>query len=142
MKLTPLQQDIYAGKICPYCNSSTHITSEQEIYKTNYKHRQIIACINWPRCNSYVGTHEDGTAMGRLAGPELRKMKSRAHQAFDKIWKEGYRKRRELYGELADYLGLPEEYTHIGMFSVATCQKVINWANEYYELLKTMKNGS
>lgn len=71
--------------------------------------------------------------MGRLASKELRIAKRNAHLYFDKIWKEKYADRTEQYEYLADYLGIPNEYTHIGMFSIRTCKKVEEWAKERYK---------
>ena len=42
----------------------------------------------WP-CGAYVGVHKnspDHAPLGRLANAELRKMKIKAHAAFDKLW--------------------------------------------------------
>lgn len=137
MNLTPLHEDIYAGKICPYCNSGVKVVSEKEIYGTEFKGRKIIACKNFPTCDSYVGTHDDGVALGRLANKELRQAKTRAHYWFDKIWKEKYKKRSHLYTELSEYLNIDGKYTHIGMFNPNTCLKVAEWAeNEYKNYLK------
>lgn len=137
MTLTPYQKDVVNAKICPYCKSGTRTTTETEIYGKEYRGRAVICCKNFPACDAYVGTHEDGTALGRLAQSELRYRKGRAHFWFDKIWKEQYVDRSDLYAELGDYLGLPEDYTHIGMFSAKTCMKVEEWAHSYYQKLIT-----
>lgn len=65
MELTPFHKDVVHAKVCPYCKSSTKIISETEVYGREYKGRKLIACINFPKCDSYVGTHDDGTALGR-----------------------------------------------------------------------------
>lgn len=135
MELTPYQKDVVNAKICPYCKSGTRITTENEIYGREYKGRAIVACKNFPKCDSYVGTHDDGEALGRLADKDLRYHKTKTHHWFDKIWKEKYRERTKLYEELADFLNLPDKYTHIGMFSIKTCIKAENWAKTYYNLL-------
>jgi len=79
-------------------------------------------------CDAYVGVHK-GTdrPLGRLANAELRHWKNAAHASFDPLWQFGkYRGRRnDAYRWLAEKMGLPEEKTHIGMFDVAQCQKVI-----------------
>ena len=133
MDLTAYQKDAMNGKICPYCKSGTRITTEEEVYGKTYKGRSIIACNNFPACDSFVGTHDDGVVLGRLANKELRTAKRNAHHYFDKIWKERYVDRTTLYEELSDYLGIPDEYTHIGMFGVDTCKKVQVWAKQYYD---------
>lgn len=44
---------------------------------------------------------------------------------FDELYKRGLMRRREAYKWLSDQLGLPPEYTHIGMFNPETCAKVV-----------------
>jgi hypothetical protein len=51
-----------------------------------------------------------------------------AHAAFDPIWMEGDMSRRKAYAWLAQSLGLSVEETHIGVFNVETCQRVITLA--------------
>lgn len=136
MNLTPYQIDVINAKICPYCKSTTKIISETEVYGKEYKGRKIIACINFPNCDSYVGTHDTGVALGRLADKNLRLAKKNAHFWFDKIWKGKYKSRDELYNELSLFLNIPKDYTHIGMFSIKTCSIVENWSREIYSELK------
>lgn len=135
-KLTPYQLDVFHGKICPYCKSGTKMMSELQVYGKTYSNRVIIACKNYPRCDSYVGTHDNGIPLGRLAKQSLRVAKKEAHKHFDKIWKRGFVKRGELYEWLSDYLGIPRDYTHIGMFSLKTCKDVKVWSQALYERLK------
>jgi hypothetical protein len=94
------------AKICPYCKSETKIVSETEIYGKEYKGRKMICCKNFPKCDSYVGTHDDETTLGRLANKLLRSRKKQAHFYFDKIWNEKLVDRNDLYDDLADFLGL------------------------------------
>ena len=133
MELSPRHKDIISAKICPYCNSKTRGASQEEVYGKRYSNRVMIVCKNFPSCDSYVGTHDDGTTLGRLANRELRQFKKAAHEAFDKLWKEKYINRDTAYEQLADYLGLPDRYTHIGMFGKETCAKVVLWATEKYQ---------
>ena len=95
----------------------------------------MICCKNFPFCDSYVGTHDDNKPLGRLANKELRNLKKQAHVFFDKIWKENLIDRDVLYMQLASFLKLPLQYTHIGMFQEKTCLKVEKWAKEYYNNL-------
>lgn len=136
MILTPYQEDVMCGKICPYCKSETRITSETEIYGREYKNRKVICCINFPNCDSYVGTHDDGESLGRLANKELRHWKKKAHDKFDLLWKEKLIDRDSAYEKLADFLMIPDKYTHIGMFSEQTCKKVYAWSILTYNELK------
>lgn len=136
MELTAIQKDIINAKICPYCKSSTSITTEEKIYGKTYNGRSIIKCMNYPKCDAYVGTHDDGSALGRLANRKLRLAKKDAHYYFDKIWKEKILERDTLYEQLSDFLNIPDEFTHIGMFSESTCIKVARWSQSIYNQLK------
>lgn len=134
MELTAYHKDVFAGKICPYCKSGVRVTSETEVYGKEYTGKKVICCINFPTCDSYVGTHvENGTALGRLANNELRQYKKVAHDWFDRIWKEGHKDRGEAYNWLSDKLNIDPLYTHIGMFSVSTCKKVIQVCIKFFE---------
>ena len=137
--LTPYQKDVYAGKICPACKSTTMIKTEMEVYGRNFTGKQIITCINFPKCDNYVGTHKDGTALGRLAGQQLRLMKKKTHDIFDAIWKNHYMERGDAYKEMSEFLNLDPELTHIGYFNYKTCEKVFLWAQNLYVELSTKK---
>lgn len=64
-----------------------------------------------------------------VPGSFLATMRMAAHQAFDPIWQSGHMKRRHAYRWLADELGISrlhwQEYCHIGMFDILTCERVI-----------------
>ena len=79
-------------------------------------------------CDAYVGVHK-GTdkPLGRLANAELRRWKKAAHAALDPRWQTGiFRGRRNAaYEWLAKRMSLPVKETHIGMFDVEQCQRVI-----------------
>lgn len=133
--LTPYHQDLIAGKICPYCKSGTVIKTEIEIYGRKFKGRKLIACKNHPHCDSYVGTHDDGTALGRLSNHNHRIKKKNTHAAFDPIWQNGYIERGQLYKELSEYLELDPELTNMGYMGIETLEKTYQWAlNKYVEV--------
>ena len=133
-ELTPYQEDVFAGKICPYCKSETKRATETFVYGREYKGNMVICCINFPTCDSYVGTHkEDGTALGRLANKLLRQHKKVAHDWFDRLWREQWYDRDEAYDWLSEQIGTPRDYTHIGMFNIKTCKKVIQVCTKYLE---------
>lgn len=126
MELTEKEKLIMQGKVCPYCDQDSAFVSSVEIYGKDY------GMAYWCKpCDAYVGCHK-GTdnALGRLANKELRGWKIVTHEYFDKLWKGGQMKRAEAYQWLSESLGLPAEYTHIGMFSVRTCKKVIELSKQ------------
>ena len=44
------------------------------------------------------------------------------------LWKDKKIDRDSAYEQLADFLQIPDKYTHIGMFSEVTCKKVFAWS--------------
>ncbi len=120
--------DVYYAKKCPYCGSGTKNLSETDIYGREYSGRKVIACKEYPKCNSYVGCHDNGKPLGRLANIELRQAKKKAHEYFDLLYKENHMNRLEAYKRLSIYLDIPKKYTHIGMFNITTCKKVIEFS--------------
>lgn len=132
IKLTDEQKEILKGRICPYCHIKTEYKNSFDIYGADYG--MIYIC---PKCRAYVGVHK-GTdkAKGRLANEYLRRCKIEAHLYFDQIYKRGIMKRKEAYKWLSEQLGLPPEFTHIGMFNPETCAKVVDVSKK---LLKTMR---
>lgn len=141
MNLTAKEKGIYEARVCPYCLSETKKVPMEFIYGQIYSSgNDIICCNNFPHCNSYVGTHSDGRPLGRLANKELRDAKRLAHDAFDKLWKEGFMTRKTAYKKLSEYLDLEPEYTHIGMFKVSTCHRVAEWSKKELEQLKDLSN--
>jgi len=122
--LNETQRAIMQGKICPYCKGKTQYVDSNVVYGISYG--MIYLC---KPCDAYCGVHKGtNNSLGRLANKELRHWKKEAHKYFDVIWKEGHEKRGGVYKHLANYLKLPVEYCHIGMFSVETCKKVVDWS--------------
>lgn len=133
MELSREHIDIINAKICPYCKSFTRVSNEEYVYGRTYKDRDVIICSKYPLCDSYVGTHDDGKPLGRLANKSLRLAKKEAHKYFDKLWKEKHIKRSYAYKLMSLYLGIPPKYTHIGMFKESTCKDVAQWADFIYK---------
>ena len=134
IQLTPKQVAIMEGKICPYCGNETLYIDSKDIYNKSYG--MIYSC---KPCKAYCGVHK-GTdrSLGRIANKELRELKIEAHKYFDAIWKRKQEKRSFMYARLSEYLGIPKEYTHIGMFSPKTCIRVIFWAKRLSNDLKDL----
>jgi len=131
IQITKEQKLIFAGKVCPYCkNKSEYLKDSTKLYGKDYG--PVYIC--WD-CRAWVGCHrpEPTKALGRLATKELRELKSAAHAAFDPIYKSNLKSRHEAYAWLSKQLGIPIKYTHIGMFGVETCKKVILLCNKEME---------
>lgn len=115
---------------CPYCQNSADLVNGNAIYphRPDLDHKLFWLCSP---CNAYVGCHP-GTSnpLGRLANAELRQWKMAANRWFDPIWRDGSMTRRKAYSWLAGHLGLAVKKTHIGLFDVETCQRVIQACRE------------
>lgn len=84
-----------------------------------------------PDCRAWVGVHRGSDKpLGRLADEKLRYWKRCAHAAFDPIWKSRKMSRHAAYAWLSQQMGLPVEQTHIGMFNINQCRKVIEICKE------------
>lgn len=125
---------VLSGKKCPYCGKNTAFVDSSIVYRKSFG--KIYFCRD---CRAWVGVHK-GTenALGRLANAELRKWKIRAHFLFDRLWKKkmahGFRKktaRAKAYAWLSQELKIAAEFTHIGMFDVEDCKKVVELCNVY-----------
>jgi hypothetical protein len=112
--------------ICPYCGKEPEFVDSEIVYGKSYG--MIYLCRT---CKAYVGVHK-GTdkPLGRLANTELREYKKKAHTAFDPLWKSRRMKRKQAYKWLSEQLSLPESETHIGMFDIDMCKKVIEVCSE------------
>lgn len=115
---------------CAYCGNPVMRVTGQAIYP----HRKDLYAKTFWRCvpcHAYVGCHPGtGTPLGRLANAELRSAKMKAHAAFDPVWKSGSKKRGSAYGWLSDKLAIEKKDCHIGMFDVATCNRVVEVCSE------------
>jgi hypothetical protein len=83
-------------------------------------------------CDAYVGCHKGtNVPLGTLANAELREWRKKAHNLFDKIWRDYlpenmrhiYRSR--CYSWLSKKMNVPYEQCHIAMFDVDQCKKVV-----------------
>lgn len=119
------------SKICPYCGSSISLKSNSIIYGKKLGSGYVYICNDFPRCDSYVGTHTNKNPYGRLANKELRKMKQYAHVIFDFLWKWKKKHKNDRYARKKAYLWLSGEMnksvddTHIGYFNKDETTKVM-----------------
>lgn len=110
---------------CPYCNSRTKRVPGEVVYG-HQGYRDVIICVKYPKCDSYVGTDKNtGRALGTLANRRLRYARKKAHAALDPLWISKNMSRNQVYKELSDLLEIPRQETHIAMFDIATCRRVV-----------------
>lgn len=125
MELTYEQKLIYKAKLCPYCRGVPVLCDSSKVYGRSYGPIWLCECGAF--CGCHPGTNKP---LGRVANQNLRTLKKMAHDSFDKIWKQKIMSRSKAYKWLSKNLGIPEKYTHIGMFSEETCKKVIELVNK------------
>lgn len=109
---------------CDYCHEQSELVYGNSVYpnRRDLHKKRFYLCRP---CRAWVGCHPNTLKpLGRLADKELRMMKMRAHESFDKLWKEGYMSRKDAYKWLSEEMGLPAEQTHIGMFDIQKCRIV------------------
>lgn len=131
--------------ICPYCGSAAVFNASSADYYSGRDFGPLWAC---DPCEAWVGCHKGkNIALGRLANKELRIWKKRAHDAFDPLWREKLRRRREERGPeykvfyargsgykwLALQLGIDRSACHIGEFDVDQCKRVVEICRPYLE---------
>ncbi len=114
---------IYA---CAECGDRPSQVDGKRIYpaRPELHYRKYWLCP----CGAYCGSHAStGQPLGKPAGPETRRARHAAHEAFDPFWlKPGDKRwhRRQAYRWLAGVLDLCEEDCHIGMMNEAECERV------------------
>lgn len=125
---------------CDYCKRMARLTTGAEIYphRADLKDAKFWKC---DPCNAHVGCHRphpkfnpDGTnPLGRLANPALRRLRWKAHAAFDPLWKSpNGMARANAYRWLAQKMGVPEKgQVHIGYMDEEGCRKVLEIMAEH-----------
>lgn len=118
---------------CDYCGGAAALEPKTVMFphRPDLADRYIWRCAP---CGAWVGCHPGTTRpLGRLADADLRAAKQNAHAWFDPLWQAKIRRdgcsrsaaRKAGYGWLAEQLGLDRRTCHIGMFDVATCERVV-----------------
>lgn len=112
--------------VCPYCGELARLVRGEDLYKKRADLKLKLFWLCKP-CDAWVGCHGHSYfPFGTLANKPLRELRYRTHAHFDQIWQAGIMSRKDAYAWLAAELGLKVRDTHIGMFDVAMCQKVID----------------
>ena len=107
--------------ICPECGA--------DMILKKGKYNKFYGCVQWPECTGSHGAHADGTPLGIPANKETKAWRIKAHDAFDRLWKQDGMRRKKAYRKLAMSMGLAEEDCHIGRFNIEQCEEVIKVCN-------------
>jgi hypothetical protein len=121
---------IITGQICPYCNVSTELVDETEIYGEILYGRKYLRCkVNR---DHYVGCYrsKEVKSLGRISNADLRALKVKCHVVFDRSWRDAIdsnpHARILAYKWLSDTFEIPFEYCHFGMMDEAWCLYILS----------------
>lgn len=113
---------------CPYCNRPAQWVENKAIYGRNYGASYM--CWLCKDCDAYVGCHKNTQVpLGTMANKELREWRSKAHKAFDPLWKSGEYSRKKAYSLLSAYMGYE---THIGETNIEACKRIIEFSQDFF----------
>ena len=113
---------------CPYCDGKVELKDSSIIYNGK-SFGNVYVCENYPKCDSFVGTHHGKTKpLGTLANARLRNKRKEAHSLYDQLWRGKNRimSRGEAYRFMAKTLNVSQEQAHIGMLDYEQCKLLIN----------------
>lgn len=125
---------------CPYCGSLVTKRAASYVYGKNAKPDTFLyVCDRYPACDSYVAAHtKSGLPMGTPANKTLRNKRIAAHKALDKIWKNGYMTKEQVYIWLQAKLDMPANVMHIGKLNEYYCNRIIYECNRAYRNMRTV----
>jgi ssDNA-binding Zn-finger/Zn-ribbon topoisomerase 1 len=96
-----------------------------KLLKSKFKNPYFWGCSNYPACSGRHSAHPDGTPMGIPTDAETRKMRIKAHEAFDQLWKKWGYTRNESYQLLQTILRMTKDQAHIANFNKEQCEDLI-----------------
>lgn len=122
---------------CPYCGAKAIRRPASLVCKATAFGEEVCVCSRYPACNAYVYAHRSSRLpLGTLADPALRRKRRQAHNALDRLWKQGLMIRKEAYRWLQVQMGLPESDAHIGRFSEFRYEQVISLCDGFINACK------
>jgi len=119
---------------CPYCKRPVIIRSAKGIYNKYAEGVQLLVCSGYPACDAYVRIHSGTTTpVGSLANKQLRALRQKAHNQFNKLYQKGLMSKDDAYSWLAYILNVPKAQAHIGYLGNYYCQVVIEESRKLLE---------
>ncbi len=131
----PIPVPASAPKRCQ-CGAGAVLRDTRQVWPSLRPVQPLWLCSRYPECDSYVRCHPDTTVpMGSLAGPRLRKLRGKAHEVFDPLWREGGAviDRGMAYVIAGRVMGI--EDLHIGQMSERQCLRFIERIEEIEDAL-------
>lgn len=110
--------------ICIECGGVGELVDGKRIYphRPDLYRKNFYLCQCGARCGCHPGSV---VPLGNPCGPETRRARSAAHEAFDPLWKQGSMSRASAYAWLADATGIDRERCHIGMMTAEQARLVV-----------------
>ena len=109
---------------CPYCRKNADWVENKTIYGRNYGRSYMVWLCG--DCDAWVGCHRNTQrALGTMANKELRELRIKCHDKFDKLWKETNWTRGQAYEWLQSKMKLHKTQAHIAKFDKKMCLKFL-----------------
>lgn len=135
----PTQHDVTCGE--PGCGAKMRLRPS--------KHGWFYGCARYPACTGTHGAHADGRPKGIPADKPTREARMRAHAALDPMWKNDRRAGEEasdargrIYRWMQRVMGMTEDEAHIGRFTVAQCDELIEHVRAAYQAKRERDGGT
>lgn len=114
------------------CSTNVILTTNDRVFGKTYG--------DWPHvyfcedCGASVGCHPNTyLPLGRMTDRYTRKLRARAHEAFDPLWRSGLMTRTAAYNWLAHELNIEPQDCHISWLTREQLKTVETRAIEYYK---------
>ncbi len=120
----PIPNGAKHGHPCPSCKSVMTLRRGHN--------GPFYACEHFPKCRTTAGAHSDGRPLGIPADEATKKMRIKAHAAFDHLWQSGMRSRPGAYSWLKKKMGLTKDDCHIGRMDSSQCATVIELVGKLF----------
>ena len=119
--------------ICPFCGGDVVYTTNDKLYGKLCGNGRCYMCTT---CRASVGVHNDenrvatGIPLGRLADPEMKRMREACHERFDRVWKFRYLSRKTAYKRLAYKLKIDVDDCHFAFLGKAQLQQAYDFMED------------
>lgn len=111
---------------CGECGASMILRKSKKFETPFY------GCSRFPECKGAHGAHPDGRPIGVPGDRKTNLARIRAHDFFDRIWKEKRMSRSRAYAWMRQAMGLTEAEAHIGKFTAAQCEALVALIKERF----------
>lgn len=119
------------GPRCPYCKGRSRLAPNSAMYGPNVpRPHNVWLCENFPECDTWIGVYPNdpnATPVGTMAGPRLRKLRTRIHDLIKPLYADGRSTRTKATRDTARKLGWGD--MNVSALNEDACLKVITLLN-------------